>query len=305
MTRERVEQLGPEVAEAARRIGAQLELSDVPPTGELAVALPGPNAEHGALPRWSPERAALFWADTRGACVHLFQAGSDVSLAPTKSPVTGLVLHRDGVLVAHEEGWHVLDERGKVKARSGWPGSALCAMCVHPGGEPWVAMRRPGGSQIGILGPAGDFLDKWQVPEPVGAIAWDAAGESLYAAAPESGSILVARPGARTVRRLGTLPKGSGQPAGLALDAEGGVWTALTDGWSVVRFSPDGALNRVFALPVPRPTDLAFGGPRLDTLYVTSSRHGIAAEILASAPLSGRLFELAVDLAGVPSPVAR
>src|SRR6185436_1050200 len=98
-------------------------------------------------------------------------------------------------------------------------------------------------------------------------------------------------------------------PAGLALDAEGGLWIALIDGWSVVRISGDGALTRVVGVPVPQPTGLAFGGADLQTLYVTTAREplareAIAADALASAPLSGRLFALRVDVAGVPTPVA-
>ena len=93
--------------------------------------------------------------------------------------------------------------------------------------------------------------------------------------------------------RLG-MPRGSGEVSGLALDAGGGVWTALKDGWSVVRFAPDGSLDRVLGLPVPCPTDLAFGGAGGNTLYITSARHMVPMDTLASAPLSGRLLQVAV-----------
>jgi hypothetical protein len=43
---------------------------------------------------------------------------------------------------------------------------------------------------------------------------------------------------------------GAASLSGLAVDAKGGVWTALQDGWSVVRFSPDGNQDRVIGLPV-------------------------------------------------------
>jgi sugar lactone lactonase YvrE len=101
------------------------------------------------------------------------------------------------------------------------------------------------------------------------------------------------------VRRLATVPKGSGRLSGLALDASGGVWTALKDGWGVVRFSPDGALDRVVGLPVPCPTDLTLGGKDRGTLYVTTARHELSIETLASAPLSGRLFAVAAAQAGL------
>jgi sugar lactone lactonase YvrE len=170
-------------------------------------------------------------------------------------------------------------------------------------------MRKGKGCRVGAAGLAGDVLEKWQIDEPLVAMAWDAGGENLYAVAPDSGSILIMRPGSRAVRRLATLPKGSGRPAGLALDAQGGLWTALIDGWSVVRISLDGTLTRVLGVPVPQPTGLAFGGTDRRTLYVTSAREPLAREAissdtLASAPLSGRLFALRVGVEGEPLPVA-
>ena len=304
MTRKRVEQLGPEVAEAARRIGAQLPDPDTQDGAEHSLAMEGTLAAHGAFPRWSPAVRALFWADKVAREVHRFDAGSGRRIASVASPVTGLVLHARGLLVAHERGWHLLDAEGKSTARSGWPGPELGALCVHPGGGLWVAMRRGKGCLVGTPGPAGDLLDKWQVDEPLNAIAWDVKGETLYGVAPESYSILEMRTGRRAVRRLATLPKGSGRPAGLAFDTEGGLWTALVDGWGVVRLTADGALTRVMAVPVPAPTGLAFGGPDLRTLYVTSMRHGLSPEALASAPLSGTVFELDVGMAGAAPAVA-
>jgi sugar lactone lactonase YvrE len=79
------------------------------------------------------------------------------------------------------------------------------------------------------------------------------------------------------------------------VDAQGGVWAALQDGWGVVRFSPDGALDRVIGLPVPGPTDLALGGADGATLFITSARHSVSIESLGNAPLSGRIFAVNLD----------
>ena len=304
MTRERVESLGPEVAQAAQRIGQQLGPAEQPIIPEPTAALEGAASAHGAMPRWSARDSTLIWADTVGREVRTLCKGSEDRLAKTRSTVTGLAVERDGVLVAFEDGWQFVDAKGQAKRRSGWPGKDLCALGVHPGGELWVAVRHSEGCAVGTLGPAGDVLDKWRVGEPVDSIAWDAEGKYLYGIAPKSGSILVMQAGARGVKRLATMPKGSGRPGGLALDAEGGLWTALIDGWSVVRFDQDGTLSRVMAVPVPRPTDVAFGGEGLRSLYVTSARDSLPAEILAAAPLSGRVFELDVGVAGAPVPVA-
>ena len=98
--------------------------------------------------------------------------------------------------------------------------------------------------------------------------------------------------GQPAVRRLATVPTGSGLLSGLAVDASGGIWTALQGGWSVLRFAPDGSQDRVIGLPVPTPCDVAPGGQGMGTLYVTSSRQPVSLETLGSAPLSGRLFEV-------------
>src|SRR3546814_10051849 len=64
---------------------------------------------------------------------------------------------------------------------------------------------------------------------------------------------------------------GNGRPDGGAVDAEGCYWSALWDGWRVVRFSPAGELLQTVELPVQRPTMIAFGGPDLKTEFVTSA----------------------------------
>ena len=121
----------------------------------------------------------------------------------------------------------------------------------------------------------------------------------MYIAAAESGSLYSAQTGSASLRRLATVPKGSGRLAGLAIDLHGGVWSALRNGWSVVRFEADGSLDRVIALPVPCPTGVAFGGAQGECLFVTSARDAVTREALDAAPLSGRLFVVRDVHAGV------
>jgi sugar lactone lactonase YvrE len=107
--------------------------------------------------------------------------------------------------------------------------------------------------------------------------------------------------GALGARRVfATVPADAGYPDGLTVDEEGGVWSAHWDGGRITRYRPDGSIDRVILMPVPRPTSLAFGGDGLGRLFVTSASIGLSADALAEAPLSGALFEVDAGVRGRP-----
>jgi sugar lactone lactonase YvrE len=85
-----------------------------------------------------------------------------------------------------------------------------------------------------------------------------------------------------------------GLPDGLCVDAEGGIWVALFGGGALRRFLPSGALDAHVTLPVAHPTSLAFGGPDLRELFVTSARR-------TEDPLAGSLLRLRPGVAGRPT----
>lgn len=91
-----------------------------------------------------------------------------------------------------------------------------------------------------------------------------------------------------------------GRPDGAAVDADGCYWICGNDAGLVHRFAPDGRLDRSVAVPVKKPAMCAFGGARLETLYITSIRpHGID---LSDQPLAGAVFAVRVGVAGLPEP---
>ena len=61
-----------------------------------------------------------------------------------------------------------------------------------------------------------------------------------------------------------------GYPDGATVDAEGCVWSAEVYGGRLVRFAPDGTIDRLVGMPVDSITSVMFGGADLDVLYVTS-----------------------------------
>lgn len=95
---------------------------------------------------------------------------------------------------------------------------------------------------------------------------------------------------------------GHGGPDGMTVDAEGFVWSAQFDRWTIHRYAPDGRLDRAVRMPVQRPTTCMFGGPDLATLYVTSARLDLAGDALAAQPQAGGVFALDVGVRGRPEP---
>ncbi|WP_083745346.1 SMP-30/gluconolactonase/LRE family protein [Variovorax sp. KK3] len=69
-------------------------------------------------------------------------------------------------------------------------------------------------------------------------------------------------------------------PDGATVDAQGFFWTVLTRAAKLARLAPDGRLDRLIDLPVSYPSSICFGGPRLESMYLTT--------ISRSARLTGR-----------------
>ncbi len=299
LTSERVELLGPEVADAARRIGAQLSATQTPRTSGEAAVVPGPWAFEGAWPQWHAALGLLVWADTLGPTLHAATADGDRILAHADAPIEALLPVPGGVAARWGPGWHQVALDGTVgnaeTATSELPRPQTLALCTDPAGQLWSCTADGNRWLVGAIVGAVDGHAGWYLDEPVTALAWDAAGELLHMAAPGSGTVWTARRGSPALRRLATLPKGSGRLAGLAVDAAGGVWSALRGGWGVVRLEADGTLDRMVALPVPCPSGVALGGADGCTLFVTSARDAVSREALEAAPLSGRLFSLRTD----------
>jgi D-xylonolactonase len=90
-----------------------------------------------------------------------------------------------------------------------------------------------------------------------------------------------------------------GYPDGMTVDSEGCLWVAFWDGWAVRRFSPEGLSLAMIEVPIQRPTSVAFGGPALDRLYITSARLGLDDTALAAQPLAGGLFMLEPGATGI------
>lgn len=69
-------------------------------------------------------------------------------------------------------------------------------------------------------------------------------------------------------RTFATTDDLGGIPDGATVDSEGHVWSAICEGGKIVRFRPDGSIERIIDFPQKLPGSVMFGGPALDRLFV-------------------------------------
>lgn len=93
---------------------------------------------------------------------------------------------------------------------------------------------------------------------------------------------------------------GRDRPDGACVDSAGYLWNAIFAGGRVVRYAPDGSVDRVLPLPVSNPTCVCFGGPDLRTLYITTARRFLTRAQLREQPWAGSLLAIDLDVAGLP-----
>jgi xylono-1,5-lactonase len=106
--------------------------------------------------------------------------------------------------------------------------------------------------------------------------------------------------GKRVFARIGP---DDGHPDGPVVDSQGVLWSGLFGGWGINRYAPDGRLLSKLKVPVANVTKLAFGGPDLRTVYITTAWKGLSAEQRAQQPLAGGLFRVRVDTPGLPQSI--
>ncbi|GJF31961.1 hypothetical protein KNE206_46610 [Kitasatospora sp. NE20-6] len=92
-----------------------------------------------------------------------------------------------------------------------------------------------------------------------------------------------------------------GVPDGITVDTEGGVWVAVAFGGEIRRYLPDGTLDTVVRVPATMTTSCAFGGPALDTLYITTATENLTPAELAEQPLAGGIFTCTPGVTGRPA----
>lgn len=100
------------------------------------------------------------------------------------------------------------------------------------------------------------------------------------------------------------VPGDEGVPDGLVVDAEGFVWSAQWYGSCIVRYSPDGQMERRLPIPAKQTSSLAFGGPELTDIFITSAGQAESMPVMppgydpTSGNVGGALYHVNLGIQG-------
>ena len=276
-------------------------------------------AELAECPTWSARDQVLWCVDILAPAIHRFDPRSGALESFPQQEEVGCIGLREqgGVIAALRSGVWLLDEQGRPQRKiADNPGEAAKSRFndgrVDPWGNFWCGSlwepQDKNGALLCRVTPSLELEVKARDIMISNGVAFspdrrwmyhsDTPNEVLYRYPLDADG----EPGAREIFRH--FDAAGGLPDGAAVDSEGFYWSAQFDGGRIVRIDPVSAqIVDEIALPVRWPTMVAFGGPDLKTLYITSSREDRTEEELARYPQSGDILAVEVEVAGIAEPL--
>lgn len=263
----------------------------------------------GEGPLWDVEEERLYWIDSFGMnvfrCTH---DGREIRAWDVPQKIGSMALRRNGgAVLSLARGFHFLDFRtgdvelivdpepdkpnnrindGKVDRRGRFVAGSMDTMEEGPNGalyrlDPDLSVHKIDDNIIVSNGPCWSpdgtifyFQDTWS--GEIWAYDYDL----------DTGNVSNKRRFARVDTSRGGAADGS------TVDAEGCLWNAQVYDGQIVRYRPNGEVDRVIDMPVKKVTSVMFGGPRLDTLYVTSMARPPLPRFPGDGVLRGSLFAI-------------
>jgi sugar lactone lactonase YvrE len=285
-------------------------------------------ARLGECPLWSVREQALYWVDIASCAIHRFDPATDRDVQwPMPCEPGCIAFARGGGLVtALRDGFYrFLPETGALRKIADAPYDAT-VMRFNDGrcdaaGRFWAGAmfeERTAESAAMWCLENDRVREGWGPAQGLGVkvsngLAFSPDGRELYQS--DTPNHVIYRfdfdpaTGAATRRSVFARardnradPDYGGRPDGAAVDAQGGYWSAQYEGGRVLRHDVAGAVVGLVRIPARRPTMVAFGGPALTTLYITTAREGASEAELAEFPHSGGLYACEVDVAGCAEP---
>ena len=274
----------------------------------------------GEGPTWSREERRLYWVNINGHTVNRFDPATGTNEVCQLPEQVGSFVLREagGLVVALRSGFHFLDFDTAALTpiadpEADKPDNRFNDGRCGPDGRFWVGtMRDPQdpAQRTGALYCLDTDLSWRTMVSDVGVsngLAFSPDGGTMYHADTRQETIWAydfrAEDGTLNNRRVfATTHDLPGRPDGGCVDAEGFYWSANVDGWQMVRFAPDGSVDRTVKLPVQKPTMPAFGGDNLEIMYITSIGSGGSTPLEPGQPQAGSIFACEPGVGGLPEP---
>jgi sugar lactone lactonase YvrE len=273
----------------------------------------------GESPFWQPEEAALYWIDINGCAVHRLDpaTGARACWSMPSEPGCAVQCASGGLVVALRSGLVLLDTTSGAITTLAHPPYDTTKARFNDGrcdvaGRLWVGtIYEPRDQPLGTLFcvDRGVIRDSGKRVTVSNGVAFSPDNRTLYHTDTTAHRITAYDFDVSTAQlSRGRIFKQfsidrtrdyGGRPDGAAVDSEGAYWCAMYEGGRILRLSPSGEILREIELPLRCPTMVAFGGPDLRTLYITSARYNRPAPELARYPLSGSILALPVDVPGL------
>ena len=263
-------------------------------------------AYHGEGPVWSPRWGGLRWVDMLAGDVLSLASDGSIERRHVGEIAAALRPRRGGgAVIGIERGFALEDPDGSVRALDEvWSDTSVR---MNEGGcDPdgrfycgsMAYCQRERAASLYRLDPDGTVDVVLEGLTVSNGLEWSPDGTLVYHNDTATYTIAIYaydREAGLTDRRV--FAALDHRPDGLTVDAQGGVWTALSDGGAVRRYTPDGELDMVIELPTRKVTACTFGGAGLDELFITTSREGLQP---GDDPSAGALFRAVPGVRGQP-----
>jgi len=273
----------------------------------------------GESPRWSAPEQRLYWVDIEGRTIHRTDPANGADEVMVLGQQVGCIAPRagGGLVAALENGCALIDGWGATPRAFGpailadKPEQRFNDGCVDAAGRLWVGSltndKANPAATLYRLDPDGSLAEIFGELTTSNGAGFSPDGRTFYHADTPTHAIRAydVDPATGSLgegRLFHQFELGGGRPDGAAVDAEGCYWSALWDGWRVVRLSPAGELLQTVDLPVQRPTMIAFGGADMQTAFITSAGKNLTDDERKAQPYAGGVFTFRADVPGLVQP---
>jgi sugar lactone lactonase YvrE len=272
----------------------------------------------GEGPIWDEDKQVLYWVDILSNKLYAYDPASGENKTYDVGQHVGTVVPRasGGVMLAVYEGFAAFDlETGQLTMiadpEADLPNNRFNDGKCDPAGRFWAGtMAYTNQSTQGSLYRLDPDMSVRKMVSNIGisnGLAWSHDYQTMYYIDTTAGTVRAFDYDNETgnisrERVIIQVPKGMGGPDGMTIDEEGMLWVAHFGGGRVNRWHPEtGEILHTIQLPATQITACAFGGPNLDTLYITSAATNLNETALAEQPHAGGLFALKPGYRGVKS----